>query len=54
VSTPAERLTREADDIRALAEEHGADTSTPLIYPSQYALIELVLQPGWVSTRVLL
>jgi hypothetical protein len=44
VSTPAERLTREADDIRALAGEHGAETEMTLIYPAQYALVELVLR----------
>lgn len=40
MSTASERLTREADDIRALAGEHGDLAGTQ----SSYALVELVLR----------
>ena len=36
MTTPSERLLREADDIRALAEEHGQHRD--------YALVELMLR----------
>ena len=37
MSTPSERLLSEADDIRALAEEHGEGRR-------DYALLELILR----------